>query len=188
MGGGTRTERQRDVLFFFFFCRRGGNVWKRRGIVPFPSGRSKHKPRGFPPGRPCGSRDKHPGPVRGQAGRTQRWRLLSLPVGLPQAWAWAASTKASGMAHALAQRLSGAPNDAAPRPRVRSRSPQWPSYHPVTGLRSVTTTAAALFLRLLADPPTFLTTNQQRGRPETALRRPAQTLSCRKAKLLFENQ
>lgn len=60
------------------------------------------------------------------------------------------------------------------------------SHHPVTGFRSVTTAAAALFLRLFGDPPTSLTTNEERGRQETTVRRPAQALPRRKAKLLSE--
>lgn len=60
------------------------------------------------------------------------------------------------------------------------------SHHPVTGLRSVTTTAAALFLRLLGAPPTSLTANEKRGRQATTLRRPAEALPRRKAKRLSE--
>ncbi|GAB5579032.1 cell cycle checkpoint control protein RAD9B isoform X3 [Prionailurus iriomotensis] len=41
-------------------------------------------------------------------------------------------------------------------------------HHPVTGLRSVTTAAAAFFLGLRGDPPTSLSTNDRGGRRETA--------------------
>lgn len=78
------------------------------------------------------------------------------------------------------------PNDAAPQPRASPRSRQLPSspschWAPLSHHNR----RRPLFLGLLRDPPTSLTTNEKRGRQETALRRLAQALPHRKAKLFL---
>lgn len=152
----------------------------------------------------CGTRDRaRPsspadilGPLRrggeARAARTQGWPLPSFPSPPPGP----SPGRRLGRAR---QRLRDGPGPS-PRPEIPRGSQRRSNpadsqasvasggpHHPVTGLRSVTTTAAALFLRFLGDPPTFLLTNEKRGRLETALRGPVQSFSRRKANLCFGN-
>lgn len=185
-----------------FFREEAGKHLKTESPSPF-SGHSKHRPKGLSPsGRarlvtglaaekgPFSSSDVLWG---GDARPAPLLAEVAAPFPpLPSPWAFPRP----------GPRPPRPPGLPKPSPRDSQRLPttQHPgretglsrrscrSHHPVTGLRSVTTTAAALFLRLLGDPPTSLPTNEKRGRRETALRGPAEAFPRRKAKRLSETE
>lgn len=174
---------------------RGEEIGKRletAGSPALSSGTVPAQARRPFPAPACGSRDRTsrgerpPSPSdvlrplgRGCEARTGCTRSgrsltsLALPLGLPQA-----------RPGPRPPRLPGSP-EPSPRDSQRLPTTQHPGrqpglggrschpHHPVTGLRSVTTAAAALFLRLLGGPPTSLATNGKEGPPEIAVRWPA---------------
>lgn len=98
-----------------------------------------------------------------------------------------------GRATPSASRSPPVPPPRPPRsPSPPNRTPQHPSPTRVAttagltilspGFRSVTTNAAALFLRHLADPPTSSTANETPSLRETVLRRPVRVLPRQKKK------
>lgn len=131
-----------------------------------------------PPAAPNRSRDR-PGPPRTPSGRWGEGRRQAEPHPRPAA--------------VLPFLLRGHPDPPRPSPsapqpdaaasRLDPGRLRRGAHHPVTGaLRSVTTNAAALFLRLLGDPPTSPATNETRSLRESVLRGPVRVLPRQKAK------
>lgn len=125
----------------------------------------------WPPGRGCEAR----------AGRTQRWLLLILSCPPPKP----SPGLALGCAPPTPKWPTPSPRDSQLLPTTQHRGQELGlgrricrPHHPVTGLRSVTSTATAFFLGLLGDPPTSLSTNDRWSRRKPAYGGPLRPFSA----------
>lgn len=106
-----------------------------------------------PPAAPSRSRDRPGGRAAGARGDARPSRTLGRPR---------SSRFSSAATRILLDPHNRTPQHPGPRPDPGRR--RRGAHHPVTrALRSVTTNAAALFLRLLGDPPTSSATNETRS-------------------------